>query len=98
MSLATTKQLLGLGSCHSQDVLELHEMIELRLLFRGQRGGLFALDKFGDAPLRFGRRAKMSDLGRSGSGRDKIDDLEVGGAGRTHSAFILLHLALLRLA
>ena len=47
------------------------------------------LDQAGDSPLRFGRGLEMNNRLRRCTRSDEVDNLEIGGAGRTHSCPIL---------
>src|SRR5665647_1771217 len=89
MSLVTGEDLAGFRLGQSEDVLKLDEMIQLRHLIRRQAFCLFSLDQLSDSALRFGRGQEMSDRFRSCARGDELDDLEIGGAGRTHTVLIL---------
>ncbi len=87
MSLATSEDLAGSGFCHSQDVLQLHEVDEFCLLIGRKAFILLEVDQLGDSLLGLWRRPKMSDRFRRGTGGDKVDNLEVSGAGHGSLAF-----------
>src|ERR1019366_10199253 len=91
MSLATSEDLASFGLGHSQNVLKLHEMVQLRRLFRRQAFFLLTFDQLSDPALCFGRGMEMNDRFRSCACGDELDNLEIGGAGRTHSVLILHH-------
>src|SRR5450759_3591707 len=84
MSLATGEDLASFRLGHSQDVLKLHKMVQLRRLLLRQAFFLLSLDQFSDSALRFGRGQEMSDRFRGCARGDEVDNLEIGGADRTH--------------
>src|ERR1035437_6676722 len=91
MSLATGEDLASFRLGHSQDVLKLHEMVQLRHLFRRQAFFLLSLDQLSDSALRFGRGQELSNRFRGCARGDELDNLEIGGVGRTHPVLILHH-------
>src|ERR1019366_1677949 len=91
MSLATGEDLASFQLGHSEDVLKLHEMAHLRRLLLRQAFFLLSLDQLSDSALRFGRGHEMSNRFWSGARGDELDNLEIGGAGRTHPALIVHH-------
>src|ERR1035441_3928540 len=91
MSLATGEDLASFRLGHSQDVLKLHEVVQLRHFFLRQACFLLALDQLSDSALRFGRGQEMSNRFRSCARGDELHDLEIAGAGRTHSVLIFQH-------
>src|SRR5450759_3666046 len=81
MSLAAGEDLASFRLGHSQDVLKLHAMVQLRRLLPRQAFFLLSLDQLSDSALRFGRGQEMSDCFRSCARGDELDNFEIGGAG-----------------
>ena len=77
MSLATGEDLAGFRLGHSQDVLKLHEMVQLRHLFGRQALLFLAVNQFSDPALRFGRRQEMSNRFRSCARGNELDYLRI---------------------
>src|ERR1035438_8009887 len=88
MSLATGEDLASFRLGHSQDVLKLYEMVQLRHLFLRQAFFLLSLDQLSDSALRFGRGQEIRNRFRSCARGDELDNLEIGGARQTHSVLI----------
>ena len=76
-SLATGEDLASFSLGHSQNVLQLHEMVQLRRLFRRQAFFLLSLDQLSDSALRFGRRQEMSNRFRSCARGNELDYLRI---------------------
>src|ERR1039458_6434703 len=75
MPLATSEDLASFGFGHSQNVLKLHEMVQLRRFFRRQAFFLLTLDQLSDSALCFGRGMEIGDRFRSCARGDELDNL-----------------------
>jgi hypothetical protein len=61
MSLVTGEDLPSFRLGHSQDVLKLHEMVQLGRFFRRQACFLLTFDQLSDSTLCFGRGAEIGN-------------------------------------
>ncbi len=79
MSLATREHLASFHFSHSQDMLKLHEMVELSLFFLSQAALFLSLDQLGDPLLSLGRGLISRNRFRSCARCDELNDLEICG-------------------
>ena len=87
MSLATCEDLTSFRLGHSQDVLKLHEVVQLSHLLLRQAFCLLSLDQLSDSALCVGRGVEIGDRFRSCARGDELDNLEIGGAANITAVF-----------